>query len=557
MKTSVRVFYFLSLIVIATLFVWGGNKGFNRVDGIPLIAMLCYFALSKWGASPWFPDILRYSQKAVLVVIAAVFVPLALGHILKHWAMQTHGLDVGFVYSGLFYPYQWPPLWCTVCPNPTYFSEHFSPSLLLVAPITALFGFTEVVLVLQSLLAALVVWSFLYFGPLRNNKSLWFLAILYMVAHRTFRDAMLFDFREDMMALCGFSLMLIALYRQKYFLSLCAFVIGIGAKENMSFLAPFIGSAVFLDHSLPMNRRERFVWACTFTIFGLAWMVLTFKWAIPYFGQGQVEKHVLMSRLPIPGMESSSATSLLGAILENPVAILKYIAQQFADSSRYKYVLVLLLPALPFTYRAWPWLIPAFAGIGMNFISANPTQRMMIFHYDLMILPFLFFALLRGMEKTPLANYNRYTVYMVLWALVLFGRPPMHYIGKYAGDAWTHYKDYSFLSNLKNTDVTAVNMDFLAQVVHLKDTRVFYLPEETCSLESSTFYKAFTDFNQPQNMRSVLPVLDARRFVIDSRDSSENCLADVLHRQFAGHVSETLSPSGRFRVLYINDVSSL
>lgn len=551
MILAARLFYFLSLFVMATLFVWGGNKGFNRIDGIPLLTALSFYILSRFHKTPWFPDILRYSKWVVIGVVALVFTPLALGHILKHWALETHGMDVAFVYSGLFYPYEWPPLWCTVCPNPTYLSEHFSPSLLLVTPLTALFRMTEVVLVLQSLLAAFVVWAFLYWGPIRHNKSLWLLAILYMVAHRTFRDAMVFDFREDTLALCGFSLALLALHRGKFYWAFFAFLVGMGAKEHMCFVAPFVGMAIVLDRSLGRSRKQRWLWACAYTVAGLVWMVFTFKWAMPYFSEGQLQKHVLMSRLPIPGMESSSAGGLLGAIFTNPSAIFNYFLSLLSDGGRYKYLMFMLLPTLPFSFRAWPWLLPALAGIGMNFISANATQRMMIFHYDLMVMPFLFFALLKGMERTPLVHFNRYAVYMVLWALLIFGRPPMHYIAKYARPAMTNFEEHSFLGQLDKGPVTAASMEWLAQIVHLKDTRVFYLPLQNCTTSDSTFYQAFLDYNQSEAMRSSLPFNEVRRFVMDTQSSGEACLAEVIRNQHLGHVREEMSSSSRFRVLTI------
>ncbi len=557
MVAVLRILYFLSLIVIVCLFLWGGNKGFNRIDGIPVLAMICLYFLDRLGRPAWFPDVLRYSKWAIAGVLGFVFLPLAVGHILKHWALQTHGMDVAFVYSGLFYPFEWPPMWCTVCPNPTYFSEHFSPSLLLIAPLTALFKLPELIMILQSLIAALVVVLLLWQGPLRHNKSLWLLAMLYMISHRTFRDAMVFDFREEMMALGGFAVCLVALHRGKWLWSFVAFIVALGAKENICFLAPFVGAAVVLDRSLVMSRHRRWAMASLFTFTGFAWMLFTFKGAIPYFLDGQAHKHVLASRLPIPGFESSTASSIVGALLENPLAVLKYIIAQFLDGSRYKYLLFMLLPTLPFTYRAWPWLIPAFGALGMNFISANPTQRMMIFHYDLMVLPFLFFALLKGMEKTPLQHYNKFAPYMALWAMVVFGRPPLFYVGKYAGEAISNYRDHSYLSALPPGDITAASMGSLAQLVHLKDTRVFYLPVEPCGGDQNVFYSAFIEFNRPEHMRSSLPTAGIRRFVIDTSIAGENCLADVLMNRFHGKATEEKSPNGRFRVIQLINVNSL
>jgi uncharacterized membrane protein len=478
------------------------------------------------------PNIYSWSRAKFWGIFALTLLPLLIAHLFRHWGLLTHGYDVGFVNQPLFYPFAEAPMWCVLCTGKSYLAEHLTLSFYLLAPITSLFKSDELIIVLQFLIVVIPCLILIFKGPLKEFKDLWPMALIIIVSHRSLRNGLIFDFREDQIAFMGFLLTCILIHKHKYFYSLIPLLIAVASKENMALIAPFLCFPLIFDKNLNASQKKRYLLSFIIISFSFLWLWGTFSKVMPYFAGGAQTQSVILLRLP--GLGSTPLEIIQNAIF-NPLPLLSFIFESIFSFEHFKYLLILLLPTCLFTWRAWPWMIPAIPGIAMNLISAVPNQRTMLFHYDFCILPFIFFACVKGMSLTPKEKLKKNAWAIILFCLILIGRPPTQKLYDYAPTMLKNWRSAHFLNSISGDQPTAASMPTVAQLTHLKNLRVFNLKKGEETIKADL-------------MKNNFSLSDVERFIIDKNSQKE---ASLLNGQLKekGFRIEKIGPNKRFVIL--------
>lgn len=137
--------------------------------------------------------------------------------------------------------------------------------------------------------------------------------------------------------------------------------------------------------------RRTWVVAFILLLTGAAMTFATFQWLIPWLAGPKEGAHPIVSRFS--GLGSTPQEILLG-LLTKPWIVLELFWERASRPAALKYLGLTLAPwilsGVWFSPRAWWWGIPALPGLMMNLLSQAPAQISSQYHYDLIILPYLF-----------------------------------------------------------------------------------------------------------------------------------------------------------------------
>ena len=111
-------------------------------------------------------------------------------------------------------------------------------------------------------------------------------------------------------------------------------------------------------------------------------MVVSTKYVSPYFLDGVTFSKNITSRFP-PEI-ATSMKDLVLRILFHPPTQLRLLKERVLDPKAIIYLIFLLAPFLMLYKRPW-WILAAAPILGMNVLSYNNHQRLMMFHYDILI----------------------------------------------------------------------------------------------------------------------------------------------------------------------------
>lgn len=433
-------------VLCGALAVTGGwTIGFEMVSLAPWVVV--------WGVALGFSPALRTwfsaqtsrvsrlaTPRRCMVFLAAFGGLLFSVHGVRHWSFATHLYDHLCVVQGLWHPWTdgLPPLWCSPCRSETYFGEHFSPSLFLVAPLVApfrgfwwrdlaVFGFQI------ALLAGGTAWL-LAKGPLgdRTLRNRWWIALGCTVCSVAWRFGGTWDFREDHLAFLGFSLLVTGLYRRRAVWVVLGAALAYFSKENMA----LIGLGVAVPVAWHLKRpRLALAWA----LGSVAVTVLIFKLLWPALAPVVLHSTNIADRLAPLG---TTPLEIVTSVFTRPDAWLRLIVDRFSVTT-FKYLVLHLLPFVPALLwpasgdvpqdrrRALLWLVPVAVGMAMNVSSGMPNQLKQEFHYDLGHLAFLIFALQLGIASWPSAQVPRRAWACLFLALLASGRWPGWYLRQF------------------------------------------------------------------------------------------------------------------------------
>lgn len=346
-----------------------------------------------------------------------------IGHSFKQFSFNSHGLDQVFMHQPLFYPFfKDKILFCSVCPNLTFFGEHINFTFLLVTPLTSLIKSDILIYFINVLILYGGLYLLIKRGPLSNKRELWLVIALIALSSRTFRNAGLWELREDHFAFFFMCLMLLSLYKDRMLFYTISTLGVLVSKENMAFLIPFMSFPIIFDFNKIIKNRK-ILYVLITILMSIIWYKVSFGYVSPLFNEYQQPTANIVDRFD--GI-ATSTSSLIYKMLTDFNVQKKLITQRILNYGTFKYLLILLFPFLLALYRKPYWLIAASPILGMNVLSYASAQRMMIFHYDLVIIPIFIFA-----TANYLKNNSRNSVVVLIMALALSGRWPSHFIVKY------------------------------------------------------------------------------------------------------------------------------
>ena len=458
---------------------------------------------------------------------------LLVAHVFKHVSFNTHAYDVSFVNQALFHPFldgKW--LKSDLSINGSYLGEHLSFTLIIFGQLLQLFQSDYLVIVIQNLIMTFSIVWIIKKGPSGELKKMYVYLFVLIFCSRSLRGAYLFDFREDSIAFCSLLFMLWSIYARKTGILIISLLMVLLSKENYSLISMVIPFAILLDKNLNLSKREKVRYSTIIWGISFSYLLISFRLLIPQFTQAAESSHPIVFRFREFG---SSPYEILVNVLTTPKYLKILISEYLMGWDRLKYIVYLMAPFVLVGIRGWVWFIPALPGIFFNLVAPNYAHRSMSFHYDLMTLPFLIFAVCVGIKKITNARLMAFSLGL---AIAFSSKWPTNKMTTFM-PSLSDIRNSIYLSDLDETKITAAGMGTLSHLSYINSLRGL---ENIPNTEDR-----ISGYLKSVSPKSRKKLYDASRWVIDNNTFNETLIASALMKRGAREISR--SPDGRFSYL--------
>ncbi len=413
----------------------------SQIDAfaIALLALLCIRRLA-WQR--WLPPKIerscavalqifsRYPRATVLTATSAYIFFMSWNSIWRFDSFHALAFDLGFVDQSLWSSTRLGFLHSSLSKGQTYLGEHFSPILGLIALIYRIFDSTYFLFLLQAFVLgapALLVYALALQKKLPRPVAV-VTALCYLL-YQPLRAANGFDFREDNLFIGIFLGALLALEKKQLTLFWALCLTSWTVKENAPIFTTLIGAWLMLDSlrgRLPASRRWHGLGLGLLSI--VVFLVINIKITPHFVGTGVGADTMLVKRLRQFG---NTNNEIFVAIFTHPFIFIREVVRPFFNFHALRYFLDVTAPFLIFVPAAPLVGMIALAGISMNLLLNQPTIG---FHYECVLIPFLFYVLIAGLsrlnEKNQLSG-AKVPALVVLSFLLFYGRSPVESIRGY------------------------------------------------------------------------------------------------------------------------------
>ncbi len=329
----------------------------------------------------------------VFAILATLYSALA---VRNHEQLRTCGFDLGIFTQQIASYAQLKPPMVPLLGGVNSLGDHFSPATFVLAPVYRLFPSPVTLLIAQAMLFAvaaipLVRWATAALGG-------WAGAAVGLGYGLSFgiQGAINYDFHEIALAVPLLAFAMTALGQQRWTAGLAWSLPLVFVKEDLGLTVAMIGGLV----ALWATGRDRVRGALT-VVWGLGWTALATKVLIPWFsGDG----HYAQGDKLGPGALEQAARGVLGS----------------ADLRAATLFLLLLITG--FAAVRSPLVLIALPTIGWRFASENSNFWGPIYHYNAVLMPIVFAALIHalGRERPRVRGYTLATVAAVAVAAAPF-----------------------------------------------------------------------------------------------------------------------------------------
>lgn len=300
----------------------------------------------------------------------------------KHAALESHGSDLG-IFVNLFWNLTHRGGWHSGMLERHFFGEHFSPLLILIAPLYRVWPAPECLLAFQSAALALAAWPIYQLARARLGHGAGLVAMYAYFVYPPLLGVALHDFHEVALAvpLLGFAIWW--LHQGRTLSVLLALAATVLCKEELALTAATFGLYWALA------RRD---WKTGTALFaaGLAVFLLLVGAVLPAFRGG-----------PLPFADRYSQFSGgLGEILEHARQDPDWLLAACWNAAKGRYLFDLLRPLGFLPLLAPLECLPALPTLARNLLSNHEPQFSIYFHYPAPMIPFLFAATIAGLART-------------------------------------------------------------------------------------------------------------------------------------------------------------
>lgn len=324
-----------------------------------------------------------------------VFLVLALAYalifgalsLLRHESFHSGGFDVG-----IFDQVIWNSLHGRLFENsiridaPSFLAQHFSPLLLMLVPLYAVWSDPRTLLITQTIALTIAAFPLYWFA---REKIGVMLALGVTAAYFLFPSLQyvnLFEFHEIALAtpLLAFSVYFLLHRRYKPFL--VCLLLALLAKEEVAFIVAAFGVYILL---VPGKRTL----GMALVFLGVAYAVVTFKYIIPYFfGQSYDANFFVMDRY---GYLGKTISGIAITAITRPGLVLQHLLV----STKIEFLLQLLVPLAFIPVLGGEVFALSLPTIDYLLIGDYSYQNSIHYQYTAPIIPFLFFALVIGLGR--------------------------------------------------------------------------------------------------------------------------------------------------------------
>lgn len=329
---------------------------------------------------------------------------------MSHYSFYTNAWDLGIyaqaLYSTLNY---WKPLYYTVeaigNPSRSLFGIHFSPFLLLLVPVYAVYQSPITLLVLRPIaisIGLIPLYQILRDAGIASGRFLIFFTIIYLIYPPMIVPISNFDLLAFLPAIFLFALHY--LRRGNYVRSYIFISLALMINEFVSLIVVMTAIYVLLINwrgilkDLKLKKiNEKMLFSITLLFTGFSWFFLASA-AITYFNPLALRTKWEWGEL------GSSPWEIVFTVLTNPIKVLNAL---FNDGPKKFLYIVALLGPLAFIpllepsalMMAMPWLAASLLSINSLYYSIE-TQ------YPAFVSPFIFLSVIDGMKRLMNINAN-------------------------------------------------------------------------------------------------------------------------------------------------------
>ncbi len=351
----------------------------------------------------WTSLVLTHHIKTVWLGSFAVGTLWALASLRRHAAYGSGAADLGIFTNTIWNWVHGNGYFSSLKNGINLFSDHQSPIFFIFSPLFYFFPFPETLLILQAYglafgAIALLKLGHQYLG--KNNTLNAVLPLLYW-SYLPLRNANAFDFHPECLMLPLFLSALAGVQSEKKserVLGWIAFSLALGAKESAGPVAAGIGLGLCLRAGPERTRDYTQKRGIVFILLG----VLTFLF------DTKVVPHFFQSSYVYAGLYHEFGSHLFHV-------------------TRLKFLFWTLAPLAFLPLLNWRCFTAAVPGYLMLFLSEGDHRLNPIYHYAIEPSVGLFWALPFALEKIKYYKFN-YKIWIIFWALALFGRSEMYRI---------------------------------------------------------------------------------------------------------------------------------
>jgi uncharacterized membrane protein len=351
--------------------------------------------------------VVRHQSVIALSIGTAYFVLYAILSVLRHRSYHSLGFDLGLFDQVLWNTIHGRPLESTMSqalPTPhSLLGDHFSPLLLLLAPIYAAYPHAETLLVIQTLALTLGAWPVYLLAKLKLPGAY---ALPWVIAYFLFLPVAfinLFDFHEVALAVLpiGFALYFLERGQRTWFVVslLVTFLI----KEEMALIGIGFGAYALLgkrDWKLGLA-----VMAGSFVAF-----VAIIQLVIPYFGSGRSYPYISERY----GQVGGSPLGILRTLATDPLRIVRALLQP----KKVYFLIGIFGPVVGLSWLAgWASLL-LLPTLGYLLLSSYELQYSLATQYSAPLIPLVLGTAILGMARLRGSAQKRATMAVIASSLV-------------------------------------------------------------------------------------------------------------------------------------------
>jgi uncharacterized membrane protein len=278
---------------------------------------------------------------------------------------------------------------------------HFDPILAAFAPLYKIYPGPETLLVSQTIILALGAWAiFLISEKILKKKGLGLIFSVLYLLYFPVQRANLFDFHAVVLATSFFLFAFYFYLIRKKFWFFFFILLALLTKEHVGLVVAFLGIYLFFF------KKDRKLGLLTL-ITGIIFFIGTMYFIIPYFRQ---QTHFALHYF---GDFGESPSQIIFNIFRHPLVTANHVFK----NETYGYVLRLFLPVFYSLFSPLTLSI-ALPELAINILSINGNMRSIYFHYNAIIVPFVFYSLILGYKNFDNKVKNK-PVKIVIFSLFL------------------------------------------------------------------------------------------------------------------------------------------
>lgn len=282
----------------------------------------------------------------------------------------------------------------------SFLGNHMALILFLITPIYALFSTPLTLLLIQTAVLASGAWGiFLLARHYLPEKWSAAIALLYLV-YPPLIYMNLYEFHPIALATTFFVFALYYMKSDRFRLFAVMLVLAMLCQENVSLIVIMFGVLAWID-----KKRGRWIWAPVAA--GSLYFILFVIFIMPRLN------NVIM----FGAIYSHFGKTMPEAIVSMIIHPLNTLAWMF-QPGKLAFVSSLLTP-LGMTSLLSPLsFVPALPVLAQRLLSGRETESLILFHYQAEIIPFVFFAAIRGIGK--ILSFRRFQTGPMLAAVLAF-----------------------------------------------------------------------------------------------------------------------------------------